>query len=465
MKQSKFLQKGGIRLDQERYRVVYLVDNRSRDLAAACLISLHLERLNVVCYLEPLEAYRAALSTYRPHMIIFNHLLANHLVRYSQQLRDLGVLVAVLPNEGIAYEHSDLMFNAGKAHNKAHIDLFFAWNQSHRNALRATAFVSHTKVEVFGPPRFDLYFQPWANIYKPKRSRFKKPMILICTNFVFAKFADLPPVECEKFFMHWKVHIERYKDYWGAVIVSKRNRERLFSYLQPLAESALFEIILRVHPNEDITWYQQKLSTLDGSWASAVTLDSSTNITKLILDCDLEISMDSCTTALESWLAEKPTLDLDLERHPILSNPLLDDLNPRCSEPSEILKLVNDCLANPGQAEFYNRRLQHLETWCAAPRGDSAFKTARKIFEVLQLRFRTPAFDLNFSDKRRMLKLKILRSINKPYNWQPQMFLRSLYNPESTYIKRKAIEKSITPSDVSQQMALFRRVLPDELVS
>jgi hypothetical protein len=175
--------------------------------------------------------------------------------------------------------------------------------------------------------------------------------------------------------------------------------------------------------------------------------------------------MDSCTTALESWLANKPTIDLDLERHPILSNPLLDDLNPRCFAPSEILKLVHDCLANSNQAEFYSRRSQHLETWCAAPRGDSAFKTAGKIFDVLRLRFETPAFDLNFIDKRRTLKLKLLRSINKPYNWQPQMFLRSLYNPAGTYIKRKAVEKSITPSDVSQQMALFRRVFPDELVS
>ena len=55
------------------HKVVYLVDNKRRDLAMAALIALQLERRGIECVLEPLESYRAVLAADRPDMIIFNH--------------------------------------------------------------------------------------------------------------------------------------------------------------------------------------------------------------------------------------------------------------------------------------------------------------------------------------------------------------------------------------------------------
>src|SRR5688572_25685359 len=141
-----------------------LVDNKRRDLMVAALLAHHLEKRDVACHLEPLEAYQGVLGAHRPDLIISNHLLAPHLVRYSQRLAELGVLVAVLPNEGILYEENVLEFNAGKHYNGAHIDLFFCWNEVHKHALEKQGFGARTRIEVIGVPRFDFYFAPWSSV-------------------------------------------------------------------------------------------------------------------------------------------------------------------------------------------------------------------------------------------------------------------------------------------------------------
>ena len=61
-----------------------LVDHRQRDLPVASLIAFQLRARGIDCFLEPIDAYQGALGAHRPNMIIFNHVLASHLVGYSR---------------------------------------------------------------------------------------------------------------------------------------------------------------------------------------------------------------------------------------------------------------------------------------------------------------------------------------------------------------------------------------------
>jgi surface carbohydrate biosynthesis protein len=116
--------------------VVILVDNKKRDLPGAALVAHHLEtRFHLKCVLQPLESWRSCLAAFKPNYILFNHLTASHLAYFSIRLRDMGILVGVLPNEGINYNQDDLEFNAGRYHSYAHIDQFFCWNEFHKKAL------------------------------------------------------------------------------------------------------------------------------------------------------------------------------------------------------------------------------------------------------------------------------------------------------------------------------------------
>ena len=203
--------------------VVVLVDDRKRDLPLAALIAHQLDALGVACHLEPLEAYRAVLAAYRPAMIVFNHLNASHLVAYSRRLTRMGVLTAVLPNEGIVYNEEQMRYISNRHHHGAHIDYFYCWNEPHRDALREAGFGKRSRLEVVGVPRFDFYFEPWSRIYRGAARRGRsRPQVLLCTNFQIAKFYELPRAQADKFFSAWSKLITLYRVFWGAVVAYYR---------------------------------------------------------------------------------------------------------------------------------------------------------------------------------------------------------------------------------------------------
>ncbi len=141
-------------------QIVILVDNKNRDLPGAALIAHHLEEgFGLPCLLQPLESWRACLAL-KPAYILFNHLVASHLARFSRRLHDLGILVGVLPNEGIYNSQELLEFNAGKYHAFAHIDQFFCWNEAHRQALLKIMRLPPDRVLVVGSPALIIIFPP-----------------------------------------------------------------------------------------------------------------------------------------------------------------------------------------------------------------------------------------------------------------------------------------------------------------
>lgn len=441
--------------------VVILVDDKLRDLPMAALIAHHLERLGLVAHLEPLEAFKAALAAYRPAMILFNHMLASHLVKYSKRLHELGVLTAVLPNEGIMYEEGERRFNAGRSHSGAHIDQFFCWHRLFKEALLDSGFGPPTEIHVVGPPRFDFYFEPWSRIWHPGRDpQRRRPKLLVATNFGLAVFKELPRQEADKFFSAWVDRIPTYKDYWGAIEIHHRSRERVLEYLQPVLESDRFDVVLRPHPREDKAFYERWLAGLPARVRNNLAIDHQTNITTLILDCDIEISMDRCTTALEAWIAGKPTIELAFERHPILSDDERTALNVQCNDPARLVETIEHELAHPEQAAYREGRQAHLALWCHAPGGHSTQAIAEAIAaRIAELGERVgPQLPLKAVDYRKGLKLRLLRALGLPYNWRLLMPLRRLLQPVQSELSYRKIRKAIRPRDVRAMMARLREL-------
>ena len=248
----------------EQARVVLLVDHKVRDLMTDVLIARHLKQLGVKCFLEPLEAWQGVLAAHRPDMIIFNHVNAPHLVKYTKRLAEIGVQTAILPNEGIIYDPEALAFVAGKYHNDAHIDLFFCWNEAHKRALIQCGFDQHARIEVIGVPRFDFYLQPWSRMFSPPAATKKsaRPKILFCTNFGFAHFFELPKERSDTFFECYQGAIPSYRDYWKLVEANHKARQKVIPFLDAVARSDKFDLLLRPHPREPIAFYQAWLDTL-----------------------------------------------------------------------------------------------------------------------------------------------------------------------------------------------------------
>ena len=442
-------------------RVVLLVDNKRRDLTGATLIAYQLRVLGIECMLEPLEAYRGCLAAHKPDMIIFNHLTGTHLVKYSRRLADLGVLVGVLPNEGINYNLDDLKFNAGKYHSGAHMDCFFCWNDQHKEALVENGFREGTRIEVIGPPRFDFYFEPWSRVMRIRKffAESGRPCILICSNFVFSKYKDLPREEADRTFAPWRDRIPVYKDYWSAIEANYRARKSFFNFVESIVASDRYDVILRPHPNEDVRDHVRWYESLDAPGKAHVILDRESNIADLILACDLEVSCETCTTALESWIAGKPTVELVFERHPMYFHKDIAAMNVLCDDPKEISDVIARELENPAQPGFKEIRGIHLKKYCDSPRGNSSHRCAATIASLLEGDGRVDWNRLDLVERRRGAKLNVLRHFDLPYNFDPLLFVKKRLFQKRYANKDHIAKKTIGPKDVAEAMAFLERKL------
>lgn len=434
--------------------VVLLVDNKGRDLEIAVLIARHLESLGVGCRLEPLEAFRAALA-HRPSMIVFNHLNASHLAAWSHRLADIGVLVGVIPNEGFVYNRAGRAFMSGRFH-KPHVDHFFCWNEFHKEALMEEGDNRPGAVHVVGVPRFDFYFEPWSRLLPavtPRRSG--KPRILFCTNFVFARFVNRMQDAAALFAGKQQFAGSLVKDYVGAVQSHWRSRNKITEYLTALLDDGRFEVVLRPHPIEEKAFYEAWMKGLSAERRARLLYEPTGGIAQHILDCDLEISCESCTTAVESWIARKPTIDLIFDKHPMLYKEEPAAANIDCSGPAELPGLVAAQLANPLPAGKKTLRDAHLEKWCSSPDGTSALQIARVIAEAAQRKHPADWSKLDSADKRRARKLQFYRSLGLPYHHDWLLGLKASLRPKRYAAKLGAYRKSIKPGDVSAMRSIF----------
>ena len=342
-----------------------------------------------------------------------------------------------------------LIFNAGKYHNGSHIDVFFCWNEPHRQALRKVGFQPDMRIEVVGVPRFDYYFEPWSRVFSTPRRASGKPSILVCTNFGFAKFFEVPK-ETARHYLDCYKDIANYRDYWSLVETNHRAQAQSLTFLDALVAAHKFAITLRPHPNENLAVYRRWLAALPPESAASVTIDQETNITQLILNCDLEVSCETCTTPMESWLARKPTVELVLQKHPVFFHPEIAKMNVTCEKPADLPSIIEHELAHPDQAAKQAMRTAHLQKWCDAPSGRASAKIAEAVAQFLQARPAPDWSQLGLADRRRAAKLNLLRKFNLPYHFDPMLAAKSRLLGGKHRIRAFAFRKSIRPADVRQ---------------
>jgi len=424
-------------------KIVYLVDNKNRDLPSVVLLTYHLEKLGIECIIEPLEAWKGCLYAHKPDMIIFNHLLGSHLVEYSRFLNTVGVLVGVLPNEGILYNKEVLDFNSSKFHNGAHIDYFFVWNQAHKDAILKGLNTSNTKVEIIGVPRFDFYFPPFI-----KEKEENDNTILICTNFVFSQFLHKDKSIADKLFSPWKNRISSYKDYWGLIKTNAKAKKMFFAFLNTIVEEKKYNIILKPHPGEDPSEYDRWYEKLDKDLKTKVIYDKTSYIWELIPKADLEIACETCTTTLESWIANKKTIELELTKNPVFYHEFISKMGPTCSDSSQIIDTIEKTLQTNISQEQVDLQTEHLAYWCDSPDGDSNLKLANILSKIDNPK--TNFKNIPFTYKRKAKKLILLKELNLPYNYDPMLTLKEKLFPLKYKDKTRIYKKTIKPIHVEQ---------------
>jgi surface carbohydrate biosynthesis protein len=367
----------------------------------------------------------------------------------------MRILTAVILNEGLCYDEEERAFNAQKHHKGAHLDFFFCWNQPLKDALEKTGFAD-TRIEVVGNPRHDFYFPPWSETFvaypKPDNGR---PLVLLCTNFGLAGLYEQPRSEIDKFFAPWKDRISYLHDYMSLVSAHHRYRERVLAHLGGLLRSEKFNVILRPHPREPASYYEPWLAKLPKSQRALVRLDAGTNLTPLLVACDLAIGCENCNTTLEAWIARKPAIELIFEKHPVLFNEDVGKLSPHCADSGALVAMVERELRDPQQAAYADGRRRHLTKWCNSPSGQTTSRVAQVVAEALKTKPSSDWSQLTVTDRRRALKLKAVQKIGHAYHYKPLLGLRGKILGGRSKLRASIYAKSIRPRDVRRAMRLL----------
>jgi surface carbohydrate biosynthesis protein len=441
-------------------RVVIFVDSKSRDLMGTALIAHHLESRGVECRLEPLEAWRACVGAWKPDFILFNHLNAKHLSDFTQRCKEWGILIGMLPNEGIFYVDGTLDYNSRKQFHGTHCDRVFCWNIAHRDALIRSAYAAPECIIPVGVPRFDFYVKPWNQLFKRQIAPAGRPVILVNSNFSLAHFKDLPAKAADTFFGQWTHISPIYADYRGAIEASVKGRIRFLDHLSVLLAADKYHVIVRPHPREDPNFYFNWHQNVPAAQRSHLYLAFKDNISELIANCDLEISCENCTTTLEAWICKKPTVGLTFEKHPFFYTPEVARLLPECDDPASLVTMVDEALARPDQAAYAEGRLRHMEKWMYKIDGQSSARVADEIISAITERARPKRIHLGFSDIRRGMKLRLARMLGEPCNVSPALFLRKLLHGErgKQTLRYRDYLKAVHPADERRARELIKSV-------
>ena len=304
-----------------RRRILLLVDFKYRDLPGLALLKVLLEEQG------PYEVFlvpnvpnvgeRLYLHKIKPHLVVFSQFLNQSYVDRAYRLRRLGIGVVILPSEGTAYTEEGRLWAAGNFVDLSPVDLFFIWNEGIAELVRARGKIAPERCVVAGVPRFDLYHPRFRSVLLSKEqfcNRYgidpRRPIVTWATNFAWAGHAGNPD-KIAGSIRHYRTQgllgTPIYKDIPALIERDFESRRILTRGVLRIARDFPdVTLVIKLHPAEESDYYRQEVAS---AGLKNVTIVSREYIWNVLNATDLHLHR-SCTTAIEAWLMDKPTIEL-----------------------------------------------------------------------------------------------------------------------------------------------------------
>jgi surface carbohydrate biosynthesis protein len=297
------------------------VDHKWRDLPTyACLHRLLETKYGMDVTVIRRTWEKSYLSWVRPDIVVFEALFYPWVQELARELHELGVKIVILPTEGAPIDQPNKLQLAGKGVDYSVVDLFVSWNEGIRDRIVESGALTPEKVEVAGCPRFDFYRLPLDRLVMGRDEfsrKYRLPpnraTITFASGFVLAGMAtrnreflkqDWQALQKNQTGVGW------YDDPYAMAHAELKTRELFLEALQKLhAERPDWNFILRPHPGEDQVVYSEfaKKKFSDGR----VRVVPSEYIWNVLRSTDVLVARAS-TTAVEAWLAGKPSVEFQL---------------------------------------------------------------------------------------------------------------------------------------------------------
>lgn len=324
-----------------------------------------------------------------------NHLNPAKKQEFAKYLQRQNIRVAIMPTEGIpTLEGMRRSFVGGKDCDMSGVDLHFVWNQPMADILRENQTLADDKIVVVGVPRFDFYKKPVSSILLTKSAFLKKyeldtryPLVTFATNFTQASFHTAN----QDFYLRNAIKYGRdkaFEELFGNLNeVPKRDfmsREIFLEAFVTLVRNfPEVNFVLKLHPSEDHQFYKDLINKNLSSSASRVKIIVHEYIWDVLNATDIQLNR-SCTTAIESWLLGKPTIEMQLNPDEYYFSPEHASGSDIVHSSDELVEKVSHYLSGaPVAQNLQQARDQFIQKWCHSPDGNSTRTMVEHIHHLL----------------------------------------------------------------------------------
>ena len=303
-------------------KIIISIDHKWRDLPAYVYIGMILEKKghDVQWIRNGYEPYYVV--SQKPDLIVMIHLYDLERQEFALELKRQGILVVLMPTEGIATLEGYRKFAAGVDNDLSSVDLHFCWNELTAAIVNENPTIDKSNILTIGCPRFDFYSDPLSKIVIKKENfchlhglNYHFPIVTFATNFTQAQFhiknQDFLVRDAEK--LGYVKTVE--KIVGGLDRMAQRDYESrdllINAFIKLVKEFEGVNFVLKLHPSEEHLYYYKLLDSKLEPYRKRITIISKAYIWDVLSVSDVEM-VRSCTTGIESWMTGKPTIEMKL---------------------------------------------------------------------------------------------------------------------------------------------------------
>jgi len=445
-------------------RIHLLCDHKWRDLPNLSAVKARLEKLGHTVLLSTTKDSRAMIGAFRPDCVVLNHLFSEENRKLVRTLKASGVTVVILPTEG-AMRPELRTLSEGEFSDFRLADLILAWSQPSAENIRLRWGLSAEQVPVTGCSRLDFYHQEFSGVLDTRESFCRKygldesrPIVTWATQYVYAHVgtADTSPN-----FVKW---YREFQDVGATKCYERigidpiripmshaRGREAAAKSFFALAKAMpAVQFLIKPHPVEELDFY---IRWIKESGCENIRFCPATYIWNVLNSTDIQLHRQ-CTTAVETWMWNKPTIEMAMDIVPEMIWEDREEGSDIACDTDTLVDLVCNYLSNPIIVEAQlSHRWKHINQWFGPTDGRRCIEVAETISNFLM------------SHAKRRSYFSSLPDLNAPFKKSVGASLRYGLNmlPDTPFFGKKKFKTESSPHDklITRQDVLdYQKILP-----
>lgn len=378
-------------------RILITIDHKWRDLPGNTYLGHLLRQRGHKVFFTRNGMEQSAACHYRPDVIVLNNLYSKKRQGLAHRLSSFGCAIFILPTEGIATSKEYRTFLAGNRDTFEHVDLHSVWGEDARDLTLEMKSLPERKIVVTGVPRFDFYRPPLRQSLLPRRDFAAKygldanrPILTFSTNYAMAGYNR--PGRYESYCRDYQRQgldkgLPRLLELPRLDEESRSHFQRAFLGLCRVLSN--INLVLRPHPSEEESFFHSlfdEAAALCSHRGVRLALVRQEYIWDILANTDILVKR-SCTTGVEAWALDRPTIEFRLNPDEWYYSAEYASGSDEARSFDELLALIRHYLAGGAiPAELIAKRREFIRRFCYRLDGQSTPRVVEAIHGLLQSR-------------------------------------------------------------------------------